>query len=110
MSIKGTRKNSIDRVNEPVLKWGFTSLTLVFIVFIMLLVAMILFFAVNKIIALLFIIGYIYGILRVSKWNLENQKKGLSNPMADKLEYMSIDKYYEQNLDHKSIYNSKTNL
>lgn len=106
MEIRGKKKITFDRINEPVRKWGLSSLSLVAFVFVLILVTAILLF-INIVIAILFMILYVYSILKYSKWLIENQKKGLDNPLTDKLEYLSISKYYEQSLNHKSIYEKK---
>jgi hypothetical protein len=106
MDVRSTKKTTLERINDPVRKWGFSSINLVVIVFSMLLISLILFY-ISKIAVIIFITAYVYFIGKISKWMRENQKKGLMNPISDKIEFLSMNKYYEQKLDYKKIYEKK---
>ncbi len=103
MEIRGKTKITFDRINEPVKKWGMSSLSLVAFIAVMLIVVAILLF-IHVISAVIFICIYIFSFLKYSKWLIKNKKKGINNPFLDNLEYLGTPKYYEQNLDYKNIY------
>ena len=104
--IRGTSKKTTDRVNEPVRKWGFPSFTLAFILVGFMISGLVLGILLG-IYVVLYLLLYAFFVVRLSRYMEANRKRGIENPIGDRLEFGSMSKQIKQNIDFKAIYESK---
>lgn len=104
--IRGTNKQTCDTVNEPVKKWGFPSFTLAFILVGFMVSGLVIGFFIG-IYVIVYLFLYVFIVVRLSKYMTENHKRGIENPLTDRLVYGTIPKKYRQELDFRKAYERK---
>lgn len=104
--IRGTNKKTCDSINESVKKWGFSSFTLAFILVGFMVSGLIVGFFVG-IYVIIYLALFLFVVVQLSKYMIKNQKKGIENPLTDRLVYGTITKRYKQSIDFKQAYERK---
>jgi hypothetical protein len=103
---KSGTKHTVDWVNEPVKKWGLPSITLAMILLGFFGSGMILFFLLG-VYVIVYLIVYAFLVVRISNWMISENKRGISAPLLDRMEYGIAPKSISQNIDFKQVYEDK---
>jgi len=103
MSIRGTNKILLDEINTPVLKWGFSSLVLALLAVGFLVVGIISVISIGWL-GIVPIFIYMIFVSRLSGYFVGSQKKGIMNPVVDRLDYLSQPKHINQSNKIEELY------
>lgn len=104
--IRGTLKYTKDTINEPIRKWGFPSFTLAFILIGMMVSGIIVGMLIG-IWVIAFLLIYALVVVRISKYNVDSQKKGIDSPISDRILFRSMPKKIRQDVDIRRVYETK---
>lgn len=103
---KAGTKGTVDYVNDPVKKWGLPSTVLAMILLGFFGSGMILFFFLG-VYVLIYLALYAFLVVRLSNWIISENKRGITAPLLDRMEYGVVPKRITQNIDFKNLYEGK---